>query len=321
MSTIFLKFRLFVCTTLLFGLIYVLLCLVGYATGHFSPIIFAVMAFGMVFLQYMISPKIVEWSMKVKYVSETEYPKLHLMVNELAHSANIPKPKVGISQINAPNAFAFGRSKRDGRVCVTQGLLKLLNEGELKAVLAHEISHIKHRDMVVITTLSVIPLICYFIYVSFFWSGLFRGRNRNTGAALAIAMAAFFAYMISNLLVLWASRIREYYADYGAAKLTSQPHTLASALFRIVHASALLPSQDVKTTEGMKAFFLNDLSSAKKEIHDLVKADLNKDGHLDISEVEDFAKYAKPTFGDRVMESLSSHPHPINRIKRLAKIV
>jgi len=99
----------------------------------------------MMFIQYMIGPKMVEWSMGVKYVTEAQAPALHKMVTELARDAKIPKPRIGIAATNLPNAFAFGRWASDGRVCVTEGIMNLLNEKELRAVLAHEISHLKHR--------------------------------------------------------------------------------------------------------------------------------------------------------------------------------
>ena len=108
--------------------------------------------------------------MHVHYVSEQEAPNLHAMVEDLAMKAGIPKPKVGIAEINVPNAFAFGRSKGDGRICVTRGILKLLDKEELEAVLGHEMSHIKHSDMIVMTLISVVPLICYYIFISTLFS-------------------------------------------------------------------------------------------------------------------------------------------------------
>ena len=125
-------------------------------------------------------------------------------------------------------AFDFGRSKKDGRVCVTEALLQRLNREELEAVLAHEVSHLRHRDMVVITMLSVIPLICYFT----FWTFLFGRGRQGTGSLIAIV--AFALYLVTNLIVLYVSRIREYYADQGGAELTGKSHALASALYRIL---------------------------------------------------------------------------------------
>ncbi|RLG37608.1 peptidase, partial [Methanosarcinales archaeon] len=222
---------------LLFALIYGVLALITTLLMGVSAVLFAVLALLAAFIvivQFFIGPKIVERTMRVRYVTENEYPELHFMVEDIAMKAGIPKPKVGISEIPIPNAFAFGTSKRNARVCVTRKLMQMLDRDELEGVLAHEISHIKHRDMAVITALSVIPMICYFVYISFFWSGMLGGmggeRRENSGAVmLAVAFIAFLAYFISNLILLWVSRIREFYADAGSAEITRKPHALASA--------------------------------------------------------------------------------------------
>ncbi|RLF48023.1 MAG: peptidase [Thermoplasmata archaeon] len=306
--------RLAVAIALLFAIIYGLLVLIAYFAGYAQPIVLAVIAFIIVLLQYLISPKIVEATMRVKYIERKDMPKLYDMVERLAREANIPMPKVGIAGIDIPNAFAFGRSAKDGRVCVTRGLLKILNDEELEAVLAHEISHLKHRDMVVITMLSVIPLISYLIFWNFLW-----GRRRESSAVL-IAFVAFLVYFITNLIVLYVSRIREYYADYGSATLTKKPHALASALYRITASTSVIPREKIKQAEGMKAFFATDPSTSKRDVVDLKQADLNLDGHIDEYEMKVFAEKARTTTADKLLEIFSSHPNVINRIKRLAEI-
>jgi heat shock protein HtpX len=125
--------------------------------GIGNAISYVILAFIFLGLQYLIGPSIVAWTMKVRWVSENEAPELHRLVTDMAEQAHLPKPKVGISKLAIPNAFAFGRTQHDGRICVTQGILNLLNKDELKAVLGHEMSHIKHRDVVIITLLSAIP--------------------------------------------------------------------------------------------------------------------------------------------------------------------
>ena len=298
---------------LLFAIVYALLVLIAYFAGYAQPIVLAILAFIIVLIQYMVSPKIVETTMRVKYISREDNPKLYGMVEKLAKEAGIPTPKIGISMLEIPNAFAFGRSKRDGRVCVTKGLLRILNDEELEAVIGHEISHIKHRDMVVITMLSVIPLLSYLI----FWNSLW-GRRRGEGAA--IAFVAFLVYLISNLIVLYVNRIREYYADYGSAILTKKPHALASALYRITLSTSGLPKEKIKEAEGMKAFFATDPSTSRRDIFDLKQADLNLDGHIDEYEMKMFAERAKISTTDKLMEIFSSHPNVVNRIKKLAAI-
>jgi len=309
--------RMMLCIMLMFALIYALLTVIMFATGMGTPVFFALLAFLIVLAQYMIGPKIVEKTMRVRYVSESEAPKLHSIVNDLAMRANIQKPKIGISEMPIANAFAFGKSKKDSRVCITRTLLNRLNEKELRAVLGHEISHIKHKDIVAITTLSVIPMICYFVYISFFWSSF--GRRRS-GGAIGIAFAAFLTYLLTNMLVLYASRIREYYADQGSVELTNDAPALASALYRITMEDARADRRTLKQVEGMKAFFASDPSTSRKDLTDLRQADLNMDGHLDKYEVEAFAKESTVTAAGRLMEIFSSHPNIVKRIKRLHAI-
>ncbi len=311
------------CVLLLFAVIYALLIVIATFTGVGTPIVYALLAGGLVAVQFFIGPKIVEKTMHVRYVSETEQPELHRMVTELAMKAGIPKPKVGISEIAIPNAFAFGTSKRKARVCVTRRLMQMLSRDELEAVLGHELSHIKHHDMVVITALSVIPMICYFIYFSFFWSGLFGGGGRDREGALpmmAIALIAFALYFISNLIVLYGSRIREYYADAGSAELTKKPHELASALYKMIHGSAGLKQEKVKKELGsMRAFFATDPITARGDLKDLSAADLNRDGKIDAYELKLFAERARVSRADRLMEIFSTHPNPVSRVKRLGE--
>ena len=164
-----LQTRMFFLVAVLFGILYGAFTGIGTWMGAGSAVSYIILALVFLSIQYLIGPSLVGWRMKIKWVSEKEAPELHQMVTELAEKANLPKPRVGISQLAIPNAFAFGRTRRDGRVCVTQGILKLLSQDELKAVLGHELSHIKHRDMVIITLISVIPLIMYWIAWSIMW--------------------------------------------------------------------------------------------------------------------------------------------------------
>jgi heat shock protein HtpX len=312
LSTWKLKLRMFLATALLFGLIYAILLVVGSLLGVGGPLFYALLGFGVIFLQYLISPKIVELTMNVHYVSEAEAPRLHAMVDELARRAGIPKPRVGIAEIAVPNAFAFGRTKSDGRVCVTRGILNLLDEEELRAVLGHEISHIRHSDMIVMTLVSAVPLICYYI----FWSTVF---SRDDEANL-VGIAALLAYFIGQLIVLFISRTREYYADQGSVEIGGQPHKLASALYKLVYGSAQFNRDDLKQVEGVKAFFLNDVSAAQSEVEDLRQLDMNLDGTIDLAELQRI-KYGgvKVGLGARILELLSTHPNMLKRVKRLSE--
>ncbi|MEA2053935.1 MAG: zinc metalloprotease HtpX [Candidatus Thermoplasmatota archaeon] len=314
MSTLWLQTRLAIAIAAMFALIYGFITLIAYLLGFAYPLPLAIIALLIVLVQYLTGPKMVEISMRVRYIKREDNPKLYGMVEHLASEAKLPMPKVGISQIKVPNAFAFGRSRKDGRVCVTAGLLERLNEEEMEAVLGHEMSHLRHRDMVVITTLSVVPLICYIAFWSFLWG---RGR-RNEGVIIAII--AFFLYLLTNLIVLYVSRIREYYADYGSVELTGKPYALASALYRITLDTTRVDAKELKKVEGSKAFLATDPSTARRDIMDLREADLNLDGHLDMYEVEKFARSAKVKTTDKILEIVSSHPNVVGRIKKLVSI-
>ena len=314
--TWFLQLRMWLLATVLFGIVYALVAVAGYLLGISGFVFYGIVAVGFTLLQYMIGPSIVQWTMKVRYVTEKEEPELHEMVERLARKAGIPKPRVGISDTPVPNAFAFGRWKSDGRLCVTKGMMGLMNKKELEAVLGHELSHLKHRDVVVITLISVIPMVCWFLARG----AMFSGDDRKGNAAL-IGIFAFVLYFITNLLVLYGSRIREYYADTGSVKLGNEPHYLASALYKLVKGTARAPVQAVKQFEGMKAFFLNDVSRAHDEIRDLAQLDLDMSGTIEADELE-VMKNQHVRFGtlDRLMELMSTHPNMLKRVRALAEL-
>lgn len=311
-----LKLRLLLASMLLFVLLYVIITAIGYYFGFGRPLTYGIFVIVLVLFQYLLGPKMVESTMRVNYVSEAEAPKLHEMVEDLARKAGIPKPKIGISETNMPNAFAFGKSKRDGHICVTRGILNLLNENELKAVLGHEMSHIRHSDMIVMTLLSVVPLICYWIFIS----TLFSDGEREGGTAL-IGIGALIAYFLGNLLVLFVSRVREYYADEGSIELGNQPNHLASALYKLVYGSARVSKDELKKVEGVKAFFVNDISDAGNEIGNLRSMDLDKDGAISESELAQI-KYTRTNVktADKIMELFSTHPNMVKRIKKLSEL-
>ncbi len=315
--------RMFLLIALLFGILYGIITGVGALIGAGSAVFYIIIAFVILGIQYLVSPAIVSWTMKIKWVSEKEAPDLHLIVAELAEKAHVPKPKVGISQLAIPNAFAFGRTRRDGRVCVTRGLLNLLSKDELKAVLGHEMSHVKHRDMVIITLLSAVPLVMYWIAWSLMWGGAFGGRRQGGGYAALIGLGAFLLYFITNLLVLYGSRIREYYADLGSVKLGNMPHHLASALYKLVYGNARLRnSQELKRVEGVKAFFVNDPSRAWYEIKELSEVDRDMSGAIDYDELMELRqKEVRLGTAYKLMELFSSHPNTLKRVKHLSTLV
>ncbi len=304
----------------MFAIIYAIVVMIGTAAGVNDFYFYLIISLGMMWVQYMIGPKIIEWTMGIKYIKREDNPKLFAMVEEMTRRGNMPMPRLCISEHQAPNAFAFGRGINDGRVCVSRGIMNLLNDEELKAVLGHELTHIKSRDVLFITLLSVIPMIMYRIAWSFMFSG--RRNDRNGGNTVLIGIAALVFYFVTNLLVLYGSRIREYFADKGSVELGNKPAALASALYKLVYGSArMADTADMKEVEGMKAFFINDPSQALHEIRDLKTLDTNQDGTIDSAELFRIRnKQVRIGGGEKMMEFLSTHPNMLKRIKHLSEL-
>ncbi len=316
-----LQIRLYLLMAAMFGILYGVIVGIGTFMGVGSVLLYIILAAAFTFFQFLIGPAMVGWTMRVKMVSEKEEPELHQMVAELARQANMPKPKVGISELPIPNAFAYGSF--DSRVAVTRGILELLKKDELKAVLGHELSHIRHRDVVVMTMLAVVPLILYWIAMSIMWGGMGRDRRGNSGYAVLIGIGALIMYFIANLMVLYASRIREYYADLGSVKMGNKPQDMATALYKLVYGSARLKdSPELKRVQGAKAFFVNDPSRAWDEIRDLKSLDSDLSGSIDSGELINLRqKKVKLGTAEKMMEIFSTHPNMLKRIKHLSGMV
>jgi heat shock protein HtpX len=321
-----LQMKMWLLVALMFGILYGVITGIGRYMGVGSANSYIILAILFMGFQYLIGPSMVSLMMRVKWVSEEEEPELHRQVAELAQRAGIPKPKVGVSKLSVANAFAFGRTVRDGRVCITQGIQRLLSKDELKAVIGHEISHLKHRDMMIITLLSVIPLILYWIAFSLMWGGMSGGRRQGAGYAALIGAGAFLLYFLTNLLVMYGSRIREYYADERSVKLGNPPQYLASALYKLVYSSAQLKrdpraQEELKRVEGVKAFFLNDVSRAWNEVRDLKEVDRDLSGTIDQNELLAIrSQKVKLGRAEKMMEIFTTHPNMLKRIKRLATL-
>ncbi len=316
-----LQLRMTLLLAALFGIIYAIVVMVGSAMGITNFYVYLSISLFFMFIQYMIGPKMVEWSMRVRYVKREDYPRLYAMVEDLARKAHIPMPKIAVSEVAIPNAFAFGRSQSDGRVCVTQGIMDLLNEEELKAVLGHELTHIRNWDVLTITLLSVIPMLLYRLAWDLMFFGSYRRRDDRSSNTAVIGLIAFLFYFITNLLVLYASRIREYYADKGSVELGNRPSTLASALYKLVYGSARMDKDSLKEVEGFKAFFANDPSRARTEIRELSQLDLDKNGTIDSAEISLLkTREISLSFGDRLLELLGTHPNMLKRIKHLSEL-
>ncbi len=318
-----LQMRMYLLVALLFGLMYLIILGVGRLIGVTSFVVYGFIAVGMMVLQYLIGPALVGLTMRVKYIKEQDNPRLYGMVRELSQAAKLPMPKVGISAMNIPNAFAFGRSQGDARVCVTEGILRLLKEEELRAVMGHEMSHIKHRDMAIITLLSIFPMIIYYIATSLMWSGILGGgdRRQNGGGLALVGIGLLVVHFVVQLLVLYGSRVREYYADMGAVKLGSQPRHMATALYKLAVGAARIPEAELKRVEGAKAFFVSDPGRALFEVRELKELDMDMSGTIDYAELMALrSKRVSLGTGHRIMEAMSTHPNMLKRIKHLSTL-
>lgn len=213
-------------------------------------------------VQYFFSDKLVLRSMGAKVVTSEDEPKLHAMVDRLVAQAEMPKPQVAIAYTDVPNAFATGRNPKNAVVCVTQGIVRRLNDKELEGVLAHELTHIKNRDVMVITMASFFATLASMLSSMLMWMmllGGLSGRGRSSGGSMALAFLAAYVvslivYFLATLLILALSRYREYAADRGGALLTGEPSQLASALMKITGTIARIPSEDLRKMGTANAF-------------------------------------------------------------------
>jgi heat shock protein HtpX len=241
-------------TIFLLGLIYVVFVGVLFAAGAGAGIIVTV-AVVLLLLQLFASDKIALATMGVKEVSPAEEPELHGIVERLCVQADLPKPKVCVMETSMPNAFAMGRSRKSTVVCATRGILELLSPAELEGVMAHELTHVINRDVMVMTLASFFAsLAALILQFSFFFGG--GGNNEEEEDLFLVVIASVVVYAISFVLLRALSRYREFAADRGGAVLTGRPSALASALIKISGAIERVPSQDLRSAEAMSAFFI-----------------------------------------------------------------
>ncbi|MDQ3886162.1 MAG: zinc metalloprotease HtpX [Actinomycetota bacterium] len=245
-------------TMFLLGLLYVVFVAILLAVSS-SALVALLVAAGFLAIQYFASDRIALAAMGGKEVSPQQQPKLHGVVDRLCTLADMPKPRVAVAEADMPNAFATGRSPRNSVVCVTEGLLRRLDEPELEAVLAHELSHIAHRDVAVMTIASFLGLAAGLVVRFAFYAGLFGGRRggRDGGppVVLVVVLVSAVVYAISFLLTRALSRYRELSADRAAAAVTGRPSTLAAALVKISGEMSKIPTRDLRSAEPLNALF------------------------------------------------------------------
>jgi heat shock protein HtpX len=227
--------------------------LLAFGAGLWLIVLLAV---GMGLIQYFFSDKLVLWSTGARILEKDEYPELHQTVGKLCKEADLPLPKIAIMQSPVPNAFATGRSPKHAVVACTDSIMRLLNKEELEAVLAHELAHVKNRDILTMTMASFIAMIASMIMQSFFFSAVLGGRNREGGGTIIIWIVSIVVYAVSTLLILALSRYREFAADRGSALITKNPKALIAALSKISGRMDAVPPEAKAKVEAANAFFI-----------------------------------------------------------------
>jgi heat shock protein HtpX len=248
-------------TTGLLGLLYVIFAVVLFQVLNVGLAPMILIVGGIAIFQYYTSDKLALAAAGAKVVSREEAPALHDMVERLCAMADLPKPKVAIMDTPVPNAFATGRSPKHAAVCVTTGLWDRLEPKEIEGVLAHELSHIANRDVLIMTVASFFAMLAALLTRFGLYAGMFGGgnnRNNNNGPPiwLIVTVVAIVVYAISYVLIRTISRYREYAADRGSALITGAPEYLMSALQKISSQMTLIPNRDLRAVEGMSAFFI-----------------------------------------------------------------
>ena len=280
-----------------------------------------------ILFEYAIGPVIVSATTHLHFLKPGENSWLENTVKDLAAKSGISMPRLAIVPNPTPNAFTYGRTSSSAVLAVHEGLLRNLNEDEVRGVISHELGHIKHKDYIVMTVLSALPLIAYWIAqialnAAWFGGGSRRGKDQGNAAAalIAIGVISFIVYIVSFLAVMRLSRLREHYADSYSAYLTGNPRSLESALTKITYGLSLAP----KTTAEARSLYIEDPAMAKQEISVIMEKkdeyDLDHDGVLDERELEQaMEKEAKSTWSQ--MNSLfATHPPTFKRILLLREI-
>ncbi len=292
-------------------------------------LIFAVVLAGIFMLiQYLIGPAIVRASTRLRYLKSGENPWLESTVAELAQKSGIPSPRLAIVPNTTPNAFVFGRTTADATLALHEGLLTQLNQDEIRSVIGHELGHIKHKDFLIMTALSSLPLLAYLIFRISFQTAWVSGRTsrKKEGGGLAaalfvISVLSYVVYIVALLCVMRLSRLREHYADAYSAYATGSPRSLESALAKITYGLSLAPNPE---KDGARTLYIGDPALAKLEIQGILSRkteyDLDKDGVLDEKELELAMEKEAKSRWLTLNRWFQTHPATFQRILLLREI-
>jgi heat shock protein HtpX len=253
------------------GLLYVVLVAVLIWLG-FSAVFVLLIAGGGLFAQWWFSDIMALAAMRARVITPEEAPELHALVDRLCAMADMPKPRIAVADTDVPNAFATGRSPSRAVVCVTTGIVRRLDVAELEGVLSHELSHVAHRDVTVMTVASFAGVLAGLLTRMWLWGGMTRGRDRDQNAAFAflvIMLVSVVVYVVSFLLTRALSRYRELSADRTGALLTGNPTALASALTKISGDIAAIPDRDLRSMESVSAFAFAPAITSKMSLSTL----------------------------------------------------
>jgi heat shock protein HtpX len=241
-------------TLFLLGAVYAALIAALMAAGV-GAIAVAVIAGGLLLLQLFTADKLALHAMGAREVSPQEAPELHAMIERLCVQADLPKPRVAVAQTSMPNAFALGRSPKSATVCATTGIMELLSPAELEGVMAHELTHVQNRDVMVMTIASFFATIAaYIVQFGFFFGG--GGDDDDNAGFLVLILVSLVVYAVSFFLLQALSRYREFAADRGAGIVTGRPSALASALMKISGTMERIPQQDLRASAELSAFYI-----------------------------------------------------------------
>ncbi len=308
-----------------------LAAIIGLSTLVFTVIlslagVFDILTLGVIVVifnvvQWLISPYLVGAIYRARELPENENPQLHQIVGNLSEKSKISKPKLMLSQIPIPNAFAYGSPLSGSRVAVTKGLLESLDEDEVAAVIGHELGHLKHRDVQVMMIVSFLPALFYYIGFSLMLSSMYRGRRDDSGGSALIGIGFMIFSWVLNMFILYLSRLREYYADrHSVSVVDGGAQKLSTGLAKIVKAthkisSTRKPQQKKPNSSAYKALFITDPDRANADSAELSTVGIQSDHKL----VEEITS-RKLTFADKLLEAFSTHPNIVKRLQALQEL-